>query len=275
MGKPADLTSTDRFHAMPCGTRAKYVAVHCRCPKCRAANSRYVQQRDALAKAAARELAEDVERARRQWVKERLSLKAVARPIRTIPGVRYPCPQVWTAPDGTTRTRIYARACAGVGGKPCRYGAHLRKDSSGDVCRRCRPRLAAAWNGLVSSAAVRAHLKKLSRQGVGYKSGAVAADVSKTVLADILFRDKRSLRAQSARRVLAVDRDAIADHALVKAGPTWRRLRRLLSEGFTKRELARRLGSKARTPALQFRGRYILAKTAARVERFYQIVMVA
>jgi len=263
------------YQEMPCGTRAKYVAVHCRCANCRAANSRYVIARDRLAKDAARALAEDTERLRREWVRERLSLNWLAGRRRPIPAGPRPCPQVWTAPDGTQRTRIYKRACRGFDGTGCPYRSHLRKDSTGDVCLRCRPRLASAWNGLVSSDAVRAHLKRLSRQGVGYKSVAIAADVSKTVLADILFHDKPQLRAQSASRILAIDRDAVADHALVKAGPTWRRLRRLLAEGFTKTELARRLGSKARTPALQFRGRYILAKTAARVERFYSIVMVA
>lgn len=250
MSRPVDLPYADHFQEMPCGTRAKYVAVHCRCPKCRAANAAYVKSRDLLAKTAARDI-------------EHL-----------FPVVQH-APQVWTAPDGTKRIRLYQRACRGVNGEPCRCGAHLRKDSSGDVCCRCRPRLAAAWNGLVSADAVRRHLKTLSRQGVGYKSVAIAADVSRTVLFDILFRDKPHLRAQSARRVLAIDRDAIADHALVSAGRTWQRLNRLLDEGFTKTELARRLGSTARKPSLQFKGRYILAKTAARVERFYRIVMAA
>ena len=247
MPRPTDLPYAEHFQTLPCGTRAKYVAVHCRCPKCRAANARYVTARDQLAKAAARELGtQTAQRA----------------------------PQQWTAPDGTTRTRLYARACRGVNGEPCRYGAHLRKDSSGDVCLRCRPRLAAAWNGLVPADDVRAHLKSLSRQGIGYKSVAASADVSRSVLAAILAGTKHQLRAQSARRILEIDRGAVADHALVAAGPTWRRLSRLLSEGFTQRELARRLGSTAKTPALQFKGRYILAKTAARVERFYSIVMV-
>ncbi len=272
--RPSDLPG---FQAMPCGTRTKYVAARCRCPKCRAANSGYVVARDRLAKDTARELAGEAERSRRDWVRWRLSLDAVlpGRKAPTLPARKAGQPQVWTAPDGTKRVRVYGRACQGVNGAPCRYGSHLRKDSSGDVCLRCRARLAAVWNGLVSSAAVRVHLRKLSRQGVGYKSVAIAADVGKTVLADILFHDKPQLRAQAARRILAIDRDAVADCALVNAGPTWRRLNRLLSEGFTKTELARRLGSKARTPALRFKGRYVLARTAARVERFYHLVMVA
>lgn len=248
MARPADLPYAEHYQQMPCGTRAKYIAVHCRCPKCRAANRAYAKARDAIAKAAARELA---------------------------PRCAEPLPQVWTGLDGTTRTRVYARACQGADGQACPYRAHLRKDSIGDVCCRCRPKLAAAWNGLVSADGVRAHLKRLSRQGVGKRSIAIAADVNHSVLSEILAGRTHQLRAQAARRILATDRDAIADHALVPAGPTWRRLRRLLSEGFTKSELARRLGSRSRTPALQFKNRYVLAKTAARVERFYRIVMVA
>jgi hypothetical protein len=237
---------------MPCGTRAKYVAVHCRCKECRAANGRYVRARDALAKATARELADS----------------PVASDKSTVQ------PKTWTAPDGTRRLRVYKRVCRGVNGEPCRYGSHLRKDSSGEVCGRCRPRLAAVWNGIVPAEAVRAHLKTLSRQGIGYKSVAAAADVSRTSLAKILCGTRQQLRAQAARRILAIDRDAVADHAIVTAAPTWRLVRRLLAEGFTKTELARRLGSKAKTPALQLKQQNILAKTAARVERFYRVVMV-
>lgn len=248
MSRPVSLPHAEHYQSMPCGSRAKYVAVQCRCPKCRAANSAYVKRRDRLARAAVVEIG--------------------PRPIA-------PIAQAWTAPDGTQRTRIYQRACQGVNGEPCPYRAHLRKDSSGDVCLRCRPRLAATWNGLVSADAVRAHLKTLSGQGVGYKSVAIAADVHNSTLSDILFAGKQQLRAQTARRILAIDRDARADHALVPAGPTWRRLRQLLAEGFTKTELARRLGSRSKTPALQFKRRFILAKSAARVERFYHVVMVA
>jgi hypothetical protein len=273
VSRPADLPSIDHFEAMPCGTRAKYVSAKCRCAACRAANCRYVRQRDALAKTAARELAEDTTRARRQWVAWRLSLDAVgAKKTPAPPPLPTVCPQIWTAPDGTTQTSLYQRACVGVDGAPCPSHSHLRKDSIGDVCGRCRARL--VWNGLVPADAVRAHLKKLSRLGVGYKSVAAAADVSKTVLADVLFHGKSRLRAQVAQRVLAIDRDATADHALVSAGRTWQRLQRLLAEGFTKTELARRLGSKARVPALQFQNGQVLAKTAARVERFYRMVMV-
>lgn len=241
--RPADLPFAEHYQQMPCGSRAKYVAVHCRCAECRAANSAWVKSRDAAAKVAAREL----------------GVRAVAQVA----------PQVWTAPDGTKKIRLYQRACRGADGRGCPHHRHLRKDSTGDCCGDCRKAL--VWNGLVPTADVRAHLRKLSRQGVGYKSVAIAADISRTVLANVLFNGKAFMRAQAVKRVLAVDRDAVADHALLPAGPTWRRLNRLLSEGFTKTELARRLG--AQKPALQIRRRQVTAETAMKVERLYSIVM--
>lgn len=243
MSRPADLPFTEHFQRMPCGTRAKYVAGGCRCRKCRIANGRIYHQRQAKAIAAALEI--------------------------VTPDM--PAPQTWTAPDGTKRIRIYKRACPGVHGHPCPYRRHLRKDSKGGVCGDCRLKL--AWNGLVDVEEVRAHARKLSKQGVGYKSVAAAADVSATEIAKILSGRKTKIRAEAAKRILAVDRDAVADHALVPAGPTWRRIRRLLAEGFTKTELARRLGSKSKTPALQLNTRKITAANAMKVERFYQQIM--
>lgn len=150
---------------------------------------------------------------------------------------------------------------------------------SGCRCSECREanrlyyhqRKRAEWNGLVSADEVRAYLRRLSKRGVGYKTVADAADVSKTVLAKVMRGDKKFLRAQSAKRILAVDHQAVADHALVSAGRTWQRLDTLIAEGFTKAELARRIGKK--TPALQLNKRRILAINASRVERLWRTVM--
>lgn len=233
----------ERFQLLPCGTRAKYVQARCRCAACRAANARYYHERQAAAKALAVE---------------------IVTPARD-------APQRWTHPDGTSRVRLYKRACPGVDGRPCRLGAHLRKDSTGGVCGACRGLL--VWNGIVSAAPVLAHLKRLSKQGVGYKSVAASADVSVTVLQRVMVGTKTHMRAQAIKRVLAVTKDALADHALVRAGRTHQQLTRLLEEGFTKTELARRLGSKAKTPALQLRAFRITAKTAMKVDRLYRMVM--
>lgn len=236
--RPPGLPAPDRFLH---GTRSRYVS-GCRCTECRAANTAAYHERQRRAKEAATELA--------------------AAPV-------VPIAQTWTAPDGTMRERMYRRACPGVDGAPCPLRAHLRKDSTGAVCGACRERL--VWNGLVDARRARRHLRALSRKGVGYKSVADAADVGHTVLAEVLAGRKRQIRRQTEKRVLEVTTEAIADHALVPAAGVWRLLDRLLEEGFTKTELARRLGYAG--PALQIGRKRVLARTAHRLERFYREIM--
>jgi hypothetical protein len=127
------------------------------------------------------------------------------------------------------------------------------------------------WNGTVDAAPLRLHLRKLSRRGIGYKTVAAAADISKTTLFDVISRRKQRVRARTLRRCLEVTADAIADHALVKSAPTWAKVNRLLREGFSKAEIARRIGKK--TPALQLNRRSVIAINASRVERLYRTVM--
>jgi len=228
----------------PCGTRAKYVG-GCRCEACKAANRRAVAARDA---------------------------RAVAEAIALAPQSTSPAPQVWTLPDGSRKVRLYQRACPGVHGEPCKHRRHLRKDSKGGLCGDCRLRL--VWNGLVDAGPVIKHVRKLSKQGIGYKSVAAAASVSATTIGKLLNGKRTRIRAAAARRILAIDRDAVADGGLVRAGRTHALIQRLLEEGFTKTELARRLGSRAKVPALQIRADLILARTASKVERFYNRIMV-
>lgn len=114
------------------------------------------------------------------------------------------------------------------------------------------------------------HLAKLSAAGVGYKAAADAASVSRSTLSAVMRGGRRQMRADAVRRLLAVDASAMADHALVDARPSWRLIRRLMKLGFRKYELARRLGSEAKTPALQLGRRQILASKALRVERLYR-----
>lgn len=153
--------------------------------------------------------------------------------------------------------------CPGFDGRPCPKGSQLRKDSKGGLCGACRGRVLGGY--LVDAAPVRAHLRGLSRQGVGYKSVAAACDVAKTTLAQVLARTKRTIRKATADRVLQVTKEAVADGGLVPAGQTWRRIEGLLEEGFTRAELARRLGYAS--PALQFRRTRITARNAHRVKR--------
>jgi hypothetical protein len=178
--RPPDMSPPEHFAALPCGTRAKYVAKVCRCVRCRAANSRYERERAA-------------------------------------------------------------------------------KRRAGEA------------DPLVPATAARAHLAALSRAGIGRRVVSAAGDVPTGTLAEITQGRKLQIRRSTERRILAVDASARAGGTLVDAGPTWRLIGRLLEEGFTKTELARRL--RFRALALQLGRRRITARNAVRVERFYWTIM--
>lgn len=226
-----------RGEQLPHGSRARYVALRCRCDACRAANSAYYHQRQAAKKAAALEAPASAD---------------APGPRRELAG---------------GRVRSYRRGCPGLEGEgACLFGSYLRKDSTGGRCARCRDRLAS--EALIDAAPARAHLLKLRKQGVGRRAVSAASDVSDTLLSEILARRQRQIRPSIARRILAVDVGARADGAIVSAARTWQRIRQLLEDGgFTKAELARRFGFQ--NQAIQWGQRRILARTAARVERFY------
>jgi len=72
----------------------------------------------------------------------------------------------------------------------------------------------------------------------------------------------------SRRPDLAVSLDVIGgDCSLVPADSTMRIIEKLLAEGFTKQELARRLGSTAKVPALQLRRDRVTARNRHKVEQ--------
>lgn len=118
---------------------------------------------------------------------------------------------------------------------------------------------------LVSAVATRRHLKKLSRQGVGYKTVAEAASVSRTVLAQVLSGKREHVRASTERKVLCVTSAAIAAGSVMSAKRAWKQLDALLDLGYTKAQLARWMGYK--TSAIQFRRDRMTAASCARVER--------
>jgi hypothetical protein len=169
-----------------------------------------------------------------------------------------PAPEHW--PHG-----VRARYTSGCRCEECRRAA--REYAHGRALARIR----GDWNGLVDARPIRRHLRALSRRGVGHRSVAAASDVSHTVIVEILSGKKKQVRARTAKRVLAVTPDAIADHALVSAKSTWWRVGRLRYEGFTKAAIARRLGHKM--PALQIGKERVLARTALAIEKLYRLAV--
>lgn len=120
---------------------------------------------------------------------------------------------------------------------------------------------------LISSIKARDHILKLSDAGIGYKAVADAASVSRSVTGRILWGDRLRIRRSTSDRLCSVTTEAVSDGARVPSGPTLRILDGLISEGYTKTQLAKWMGSKAKSPMLQMRGDFIVARTASRVAR--------
>jgi hypothetical protein len=137
-------------------------------------------------------------------------------------------------------------------------------------CDACRAANAAYYHIVkargryVSAARARRHLAALSARGVGYKAVAAASDVAKGLLQGIMAGAREHIREETERRILAVDRHAAADHAIVDGRRAHRAIAKMIDLGLTKGEIAERLGYK--TPALQIKPR-VLARTEARVLR--------
>lgn len=150
----------------------------------------------------------------------------------------------------------------------CRCFACRRANSAYEAARKIA-RAAGEGNGIVLAAKARAHMKALSAQGVGRRSVGAACDVSDTVLSDIIAGRKANIRAATERAILAVTAAAAGDRALVPAKATWKMLEQLIADGYTRGELAARLGSKSKTPALQLKRDFVTVRSAYLVERLF------
>ncbi len=129
------------------------------------------------------------------------------------------------------------------------------------------------WNGVIPAGRARRHLKLLSRVGIGRRTVAEISGVPQSLVHQIKTGRRRRIRARTERRIFLVTSQAMNEARLVRADSTWRMIGRLLEEGFSRAEIARRLGF--RSPCLQIKRTRVRARTAARVERFYRRVMVA
>lgn len=216
------------------GQRSTYVA-GCRCDACKAANVRRFRERRATI----------------------VELAGNVRPSGpAIPG---------TMRRGGRDVAILL--CPGANGQSCvKPGTWLKGQ---EVCAACVER-ATVWDGLVDAKRALRHLRQLSRAGVGYVSVAEASDVCKTVLAEILAGKPR-IRASTERKILAVDRDAIADHGLVDAKRTRELFAKLRARGFTLRHLAELLEYSSPATSAQVAGRdRVTAATERRIERIWR-----
>jgi len=150
--------------------------------------------------------------------------------------------------------------------------------ASGCPCLPCRAansryeserRTAMKQNGaaVVPADTARNHILRLSRKSVGLRAISAATDIGFETLQHIWSGLRAHIRKTNEKKILAVDRKAVFDHALVPAARTWRQINQLVEEGFNKGDIAKRIGSLA---GLHKLGKEkMLAITASRVERLY------
>ena len=161
------------------------------------------------------------------------------------------------------------------------HGDRLRY-MAGCRCNECRAansayertrmaaRRAGEWNGYVSADRARQHIAQLATQGVGRRAIVEATDIADSIVAKIKAGKRQQIRAETERRILAVTADMACDRAIIPAAPTWRLLDELIAAGFTKTDLAQRLGY---TRALQIGRQTVTVKNAARVRRLHQALI--
>lgn len=121
-------------------------------------------------------------------------------------------------------------------------------------------------NRLVSADRARKHLDYLSKKGIGRRSVQDIAGVGDTTLQEIRSGKKTHIREQTEATILAVTSEVVTEAMLVSGRGVLATLERLrVHEGWTHKELARRLGYKGN--ALQFDDK-ITTKSLQRINRF-------
>lgn len=257
----------------PHGTRARYVGAKCRCDECKAANRAYYHERKRKeAEAAPQHKANDVS----LLIPRVVSQPAGAHWRVYVHRDRKTGQYGWEFVQAHTFGQLhwqFVQGCPGLDGKPCEHGSALKgKMTKYGVCDLCRRKM--GWNGLVDASPARQHLKILSRRQVGYKQVADAAGVAGSVVAKIVSGKKARIRYSTEQAILEVDIGARADGALVPAGPSQKLLKKLIKMGYPRYELAKRLGAKAKRPALQLlKTKEMTVRTVSKVQKLYDGIM--
>jgi hypothetical protein len=153
-----------------------------------------------------------------------------------------------------------------------------------EPCARARGRYDREWaealaagGPYVNAGSARRHLAALGRAGVGLKSVAGVSGVSHGSLSKIVYGEpskgrppSRRIRSETLERVLAVTVDSVGGGQRVPAAPTWALIDELVAAGHSRASLARQLGSRAVSPALQIGTRRVRASTARAVAALHR-----
>ena len=125
----------------------------------------------------------------------------------------------------------------------------------------------------IDATEVRDHIRWLATQGMGLRTVASRARVSRSALVELRRGSRTRCTPLLADRVLAVGLHRAPAGCRIDAAPTWRLLEDMLTHGHTRSGIARLLGSQAKNPALQIGRSRVNAATARQVEELYYTVM--
>lgn len=134
-------------------------------------------------------------------------------------------------------------------------------------------------NDLVTTEKVLEHLAYLKSFGIGYKTVAKHARVSKTSLAGIIWYGRRHIRRRSMNRILAIvpSLNTLPRSVVIPATETQERLRQLTKWGYPYALIVRDgLGSVARglqIHCMKFGKPDVMVKTAVKVRDFYALIV--
>lgn len=144
--------------------------------------------------------------------------------------------------------------------------------------RRDRGILYGTWEPFIEAQPVRDHIKALSEAGIGRRRLVQLSGVSGSTVKKLLYGRKGAgipptarIRPEIASRILAVrpgDR-ALADHALIDATGSLRRLQALVANGWPQRQLAFRLGMQPTNLGAVMGRDQITAATARQIAALY------
>lgn len=172
------------------------------------------------------------------------------------------------APHGTIER--YRRRCRCA---PCRQ-ANAREMAAWRA-RQARQQWGAEAPSMVDAEPVRDHIRKLQAAGVGLHTITRMAGIGGGTMTRLMYGTRggspsRRVRADTARRILAVRADLAADGALIDAAGTRRRLQALVAVGWTLSELGRRLRVAPSNMPRLVRGGKVTAGMARRVAELYR-----
>lgn len=145
-----------------------------------------------------------------------------------------------------------------------------RASNSRYECARAVQRRLGLGSHLVPARASRCRLIELSRRGIGRRSVSNATGISETVLSKIKSGRRSQVRALTEKKILELRGNTPPRSAIVPATDAWTMIRKLMSEGFTKRELSNRLGYRS---YIQFNPRRMTLRNVSKVRAFFRLIM--